>query len=121
MYQYRCNFYVDNNALKNSQRPILYCFIEKEIKTSSTAWLKNFDFYNSVRFSKIIFFINKRTPRSLIEYKNWRAHEFLHFILIYSITVFHEMFNVFSSEMSNAIALQIFIKTLFRRCIKTLF
>lgn len=30
-------------------------------------------------------------PRSIDDYKNWRAHEFLHFALFYSLVVFKDI------------------------------
>lgn len=61
-------------------------------------------------------FINS-APRSINDFKNWRAHEYLHFILFYSQVVFKDIMKdeYYEHLMSLLISLEILLSKIIRK------
>jgi hypothetical protein len=53
------------------------------------------------------------TPRSIYSWKTWRAHEYLSFLVYYSIPVFHDIME--ASQLEHLIKLVIFVETILSR------
>ena len=56
------------------------------------------------------------TPRSIYSWKTWRAHEYLGFLIYYSLPIFHDIMD--SSQFEHLVKLVIFMETILSREIK---